>query len=151
MNPAIRQFLIVWINVLNEIVSVDLLMYLPDLLEDLIFMLGDKEKTLRTSAEECLKNFEREMHEKFYEGKLEIILSEAVINDILTILIKTSKGKSSVYSKLTTLVWLKLIISFFKAQLDVKTKIPNSKNYFKKIVIDRFDEVLEPILLLMSY
>ena len=42
MNPAIRQFLIVWINVLNEIVSVDLLMYLPDLLEDLIFMLGDK-------------------------------------------------------------------------------------------------------------
>ena len=47
-------------------------------------------------------------------------------------------------------MWIKLIISFFKAQLDIKTKIPNAKNYFKKIVIDRFDEVLEPILLLMS-
>lgn len=57
MNPAIRQFLIRWINVLNEIVSVDLLQYLPDILEDLLFMLGDKEKTLKQSAEECLKNF----------------------------------------------------------------------------------------------
>ena len=47
-------------------------------------------------------------------------------------------------------MWIKLIISFFKAQLDIKTKIPNAKNYFKKIVIDRFVEVLEPILLLMS-
>jgi len=31
--------------------SIDLLTYLPDLLEDLLFMLGDKEKGLRTSAE----------------------------------------------------------------------------------------------------
>lgn len=57
MNPVIRQFLIRWINVLNEIVSVDLLQYLPDILEDLLFMLGDKEKQLKISAEECLKNF----------------------------------------------------------------------------------------------
>jgi len=33
-------------------------------------MLGDKEKALKTSAEECLKNFEKEMAEKFIEGKL---------------------------------------------------------------------------------
>lgn len=70
MNPTIRQFLIRWINVLNEIVCVDLLQYLPDILEDLLFMLGDKEKALKTSAEECLKNFEKEMAEKFMEGKL---------------------------------------------------------------------------------
>ena len=42
MNPTIKQFLIKWVNALNEIVTVDLLMYLPDLLEDLLFMLGDK-------------------------------------------------------------------------------------------------------------
>lgn len=50
MNPTIRQFLINWVNALNEIVTVDLLVYLPDLLEDLLFMLGDKEKALRQSA-----------------------------------------------------------------------------------------------------
>jgi hypothetical protein len=32
-------------------------MYLPDILEDLLFMLGDKEKNLREKAEECLKIF----------------------------------------------------------------------------------------------
>lgn len=54
--------------------TVELLIYLPDLLEDLLFMLGDKEKNLRQSAEECLSNFEKEMIEKFNEGKLESIL-----------------------------------------------------------------------------
>jgi len=29
-------------------------------------MLGDKEKNLRKSTEECLNNFEREMNEKFH-------------------------------------------------------------------------------------
>lgn len=91
------------------------------------------------------------MTEKFYEGKLEAIINETTINDILNILIKISKGKSSVYSKLLTILWFKTIFSFFKAQLDIKMKIPNNKNYFKKIIIERFDEVLEPILLLMSH
>lgn len=74
-NPGVREFLIKWIVSLNEIMSIDLLIYLPDLLEDLLFMLGDKEKNLRQAAEECLNNFERDMAEKFEEGKLEQYLS----------------------------------------------------------------------------
>lgn len=41
--------------------SIDLLIYLPDLLEDLQFMVGDKEKSLRCCAEECLRSFENDM------------------------------------------------------------------------------------------
>lgn len=29
-------------------------------------MLGDKEKNLRKSTEECLNNFEKEMNDKFF-------------------------------------------------------------------------------------
>lgn len=54
---------------------------------------------------------------------------------MVTILIRIAKGKSSVYSKLTTLVWFKSIFNYFKAQLDPKAKIPNNKFYFKKIII----------------
>ncbi len=50
-------------------------MYLPDILEDLLFMLGDKEKSLRTIAKTCLTNFEKELEDKFNEGKLETVLS----------------------------------------------------------------------------
>ena len=56
-NPSIREFLIRWITNLNEVITVDLLSYLPEILEDLLFMLGDKEKNLRKSTEECLSNF----------------------------------------------------------------------------------------------
>lgn len=41
-NPGVREYLIKWIVNLNEIMSIDLLIYLPDLLEDLQFMVGDK-------------------------------------------------------------------------------------------------------------
>jgi hypothetical protein len=49
-NPGVREYLIKWIANLNEAMSIDLLIYLPELLEDLQFMVGDKEKSLRTSA-----------------------------------------------------------------------------------------------------
>ena len=60
-NPGVREYLIKWIVNLNEIMSIDLLIYLPDLLEDLQFMVGDKERSLRTSAEDCLKSFQKEI------------------------------------------------------------------------------------------
>lgn len=69
-NPGVREYLIKWIVNLNEIMSIDLLIYLPDLLEDLQFMVGDKERSLRSSAEDCLKSFQRDMKDKFDEGKL---------------------------------------------------------------------------------
>ena len=74
-NPGVREYLIKWIVNLNEIMSIDLLTYLPDLLEDLQFMVGDKEKSLRSSAEDCLKSFHRDMRDKFEEGKLEQYLT----------------------------------------------------------------------------
>lgn len=44
INPFIRRFLIEWINAMDEIPSVTLLVYLPSFLEDLLVMLSDKEK-----------------------------------------------------------------------------------------------------------
>jgi vacuole morphology and inheritance protein 14 len=117
MNPGVREFLIKWIVNLNEIMSIDLLSYLPELLEDLLFMLGDKEKNLRNSAEECLNNFSKDMTEKFEEGKLENYLSEDIINKMVGILIKMAKGKHPGYTKLNTLGWFKTLFHFFRLQI----------------------------------
>jgi len=51
VNPFIRVFLIDWINTIDEIPSVTLLVYLPSFLEDLLVMLSDKEKDVRSKAE----------------------------------------------------------------------------------------------------
>jgi len=98
--------------------SVDLLIYLPELLEDLQFMVGDKEKSLRTSAEDCLRSFEDDMKQKFEEGKLELYLSEEIINKMIGTLLKLAKEKTPSYTKLNTLGWFKIIFEFFKAQVE---------------------------------
>jgi hypothetical protein len=54
-------------------------------------MVGDKEKSLRTSAEDCLRSFENDMKEKFEEGKLELYLNEEIINKMIGTLLKLAK------------------------------------------------------------
>lgn len=86
-------------------------------------------------------------------------MNEETINKIISILIRVAKGKSSSFTKLTTLIWFKLFFSFFKAQVETKpnqnmnqsNKKISSKFLFKKIILEKFDEVLEAILLLMSH
>lgn len=63
---------------------------------------------------------------------------------------KVAKGKLPSYTKLHTLSWLKTLFVFFRAQAESKQKM-GQRLFFKKIIVERFDEVLEPILLLMSH
>jgi hypothetical protein len=73
------------------------------------------------------------------------------VNDIVSILIRVAKGKYSSYTKLQVLEWFKIILIFFKEQAENKNPKIHKNLYFKSIIIERFDEVLEPILLLMSH
>ena len=113
-NPGVREYLIKWIINLNEIMSIDLLVYLPDLLEDLHFMVGDKEKNLQLSAEDCLKSFQKDIKDKFDEGKLEQYLTEEILHKMLGTLIKLAKDKSPNYTKLNALDWFTTLFEFFK-------------------------------------
>jgi hypothetical protein len=140
-NPGVREYLIRWIGYLNEIMSIDLLIYLPDLLEDLQFMVGDKEKSLRTSAEDCLHSFSSDMREKFEEGKLENYLSEEIINRMVDTLVKLAKEKTPSYTKLNTLDWFKTLFEFFKAQVE-RGAARGPRQFFKKVIVERFDEIL---------
>jgi len=112
-----REFLIDWINTIDEVPSIDLSVFLPCFLEDVLFMLGDKEKELRSKAEECLKAFLFDLKEKFYSGRLEQNLTEDNINKIVGILIEVCKGRSSAFSKLTAIVWLGELFTFFREQV----------------------------------
>lgn len=73
------------------------------------------------------------------------------INELVSILIKVAKSKCPSYTKLQSLQWFKLFFVFFRQQVEIKVPRPTQKLYFKKIIIERFDEILEPILLLMSH
>jgi hypothetical protein len=77
---------------------------------------------------------------RFDKGNLEEILNINLINQILSISIKVIKGKSQQNSKKYALLFIKLYTTFFKHQLEPRKEyLGCNKNYFKKIIIERFD------------
>lgn len=85
-------------------------------------MVGDKEKSLRSSAEDCLKSFQKDMRDKFEEGKLEQYLTEDILRKMVGTLIKLAREKTPSYTKLNTLDWFRTLFEFFKIQLERPVK-----------------------------
>ena len=63
-------------------------------------------------------------------------------------LIKLAKDKSPNYTKLNALDWFTTLFQFFKIQLERPLK--GKKLFFKKVIMERFDQILDPILILMG-
>jgi vacuole morphology and inheritance protein 14 len=61
-----------------------------------------------------------------------------------------AKEKHLSYTKLVTINWFQQLFQFFKEQVVNGSKIKH-KFYLKKVIIQRFDEILEPILSLLSH
>ena len=55
INPYKRQFLISWISVLASVPDIDMLQYLPQLLEGLMGMLSDSNREIRQAAGKALQ------------------------------------------------------------------------------------------------
>lgn len=54
-NPHKRQFLIGWVTALYSEPAIDMLPYIPDIMEGLMDMLSDDQKEIRTSASRALQ------------------------------------------------------------------------------------------------
>jgi hypothetical protein len=63
-------------------------------------------------------------------------------------LIKLAKDKSPHYTKINALDWFSTLFEFFKVQLE---RPKGKRQYFKKVIMERFDEILDPILVLMGH
>lgn len=57
VNPYKRQFLISWITVLDSVPDLDMLAYLPELLDGLMNMLSDPNREIRVAAHKCMMEF----------------------------------------------------------------------------------------------
>lgn len=86
-NSIVKQYLLSWINTLNEMHNINIIPYLPILLKDLLLMLGDKEKEVKTRAEITLKNYIDEIEQLNIDNKLQKVLTEDEFDQIIRILI----------------------------------------------------------------
>jgi oligoendopeptidase F len=90
------------------------------------------------------------MKEKFDEGKLEQYLTEDILHKIIDILIKMLRERHQAYTTINTLGWFKILFDFFKSQVERGPTRGNQKMFFKRLIVEHFDEILEQILGLMS-
>ncbi|XXG40893.1 hypothetical protein AAC387_Pa01g1493 [Persea americana] len=61
LNPFVRQFLVGWITVLDSVPDIDMLGFLPDLLDGLFNMLSDSSHEIRQQADSALSEFLQEI------------------------------------------------------------------------------------------
>lgn len=117
-NPIVKQYLLQWINTLNEMHNINIIPYLPILLKDLLLMLGDKEKEVRTRAEETLKNYRDEIEQLNIDNRLQKVLTVDEFDQIIKILIELNTGKTSSHTKKATISFFEQLIRFVMSHID---------------------------------
>ncbi len=93
-------------------------------------MLGDKEKNVRVSAEECLSNFKKEITDRFSDGRAVSSSLEGTVDSLLSILVRISKGKSASLTKLETLAWFEMFFGLLRGEINRKQEGP-----FRKAIV----------------
>ncbi|KAL2610884.1 hypothetical protein R1flu_022576 [Riccia fluitans] len=106
LNPFMRQFLVGWITLLDSVPEIDMLGFLPDILDGLFNMLNDQSHEIRQQADEALREFLQEIKNAQsvdYGRMANILVQRAKSADQLT--------------RLTSLEWIKEFVKLGGQQL----------------------------------
>eukprot|EP00039_Didymoeca_costata_P005784 m.84543 g.84543 ORF g.84543 m.84543 type:complete len:714 (-) comp12972_c0_seq1:1852-3993(-) len=112
-NPQMRQFLVSWISVLSSVPGIDLLKYLPNILEGLFKILCDDNFEIRRSCEDVLDVFLTEMTQVNHE-ELDYEMDYSAMVDILLPFCETSKHN---LCRFMSVRWLRTFISLAKEDM----------------------------------
>jgi len=136
-NPVIRQLLISWINVLNDIPNLNLIHLLPSFLEELMMMIGDVNKEIRMAADACLTEFLTEVKEHPNDRTAE--LDSEVVEILVVILLE----RVNIRTKMNALVWLSEYLKLFDTELSKG----NQNTNLKKAILPKLSIILKAILM----
>jgi len=103
-NPFIRQLLISWIVALDAIPDLDLIKSLPSLLNGILDMLSDTNKSIRESAERVLQTCIKEIAEQ-----TDVAKRAALILGNVDLLVARSADETRAV-RLTVITWLDLFV-----------------------------------------
>jgi len=111
LNPYTRQFLLGWIQALEEMPGIDLLEYLPRYLDGVFSMLGDGNRQIRQDADSALG--------RLLAGIKLANIDIFVEKDLLHVLVIVITQSSSAHklTRITALAWLHQFIHQFQAKL----------------------------------
>ncbi|XP_071785625.1 protein VAC14 homolog [Asterias amurensis] len=86
-NSFVRQFILSWITTLNSVPDINLLIYLPEILDGMFHILGDTNKEIRKMCEFCLDHFMKEIKQSpssvDYPSMVNVLIAHSQSNDEL--------------------------------------------------------------------
>lgn len=106
VNPYKRQFLISWIMVLDSVPDLDMLGYLPDLLDGLMNMLSDQNREIRVAA-----------HKAMMEFLVEIQATRTIDFGSLAKVLVDKAASQDEFTRHTAIKWLKEFVEMASNQL----------------------------------
>ena len=103
LNPYVRQFLIGWITALDSVPEVDILTYLPDILDGLLNMLSDPNREIRQQADGALAEFLAEIKQGGGGVRMDL-------GGLVGILTARTRSPDE-FTRVTTVTWLREFIA----------------------------------------
>ncbi|URE13240.1 hypothetical protein MUK42_23483 [Musa troglodytarum] len=104
INPHVRQFLLGWITVLNNVPDMDMLCFLPDYLDGLFYMLSDSSHEVRQQAHYALSEFLQEI-KNTPVWLLHYMWDTSDYGRMAKVLVQRA-GSPDDYTRLTSITWM---------------------------------------------
>ncbi|CAL9118766.1 unnamed protein product [Musa textilis] len=104
INSHVRQFLLGWITVLNNVPDMDMLCFLPDYLDGLFYMLSDSSHEVRQQAHYALSEFLQEI-KNTPVWLLHYMWDTSDYGRMAKVLVQRA-GSPDDYTRLTSITWM---------------------------------------------
>lgn len=135
-NPFIRQLLVSWICHLDSVPDLLIVTRLPLLLDGLLDMLSDSNKSIRDSVETCLATFLVEICDRVKQSNADNSQQALVLlNTIVDICLRRRQDMHCRQVRLTCMHWLGEFVHFFG-----KSKLQSRFHEFLRAVLDSVAE-----------
>lgn len=137
-----RQTLICWLDFLDQIPNVSLQKYLPNIIYELFFMLGDQNKDITNTVHQMLFNFMNQM----LTAPVGVSLIDGSILDTMVIILEDNRASSRKFNDNALEISLNWLNEYMKLLLNT-TPHPS----LVTILMTKIPLVLQPVLYIISH
>jgi vacuole morphology and inheritance protein 14 len=119
-----QRFVVTWVQLLNDIPSIDMLIYLPELLDGLFVILSEQTADIKQMTESVLSEF---------KGKLLADPSRVDLTSMVEILVVQSESREPLV-QLIAITWLKEFVNLISQDANKSNLLPFASNLLSAIL-----------------
>lgn len=123
-KPLAQRFVVSWVQLLSDLPDVDMLLFLPDLLEGLFYILADITPEIRQMTETVLSEF---------KGKILAESGRVDFKAMVNILVIHSQSKEPLV-QLIAITWLKEFVNLISQDANKSKLLPLSSSLLRAIL-----------------